>query len=115
MSRARLSGRISAGGISGYSSPATGRGRAWRPGENPFYDKPVYTANLCPLSGEAEFANLEEDFGEAIRKPIEAASRRAIRQGPTEHLDGVLSEEQRVDDAVKAGTGRNCWRLRLWN
>jgi hypothetical protein len=23
----------------------------------------VYTANLCPLSGEAEFANLGEDFG----------------------------------------------------
>ena len=75
----------------------------------------VYTANLCPLSGEAEFANLGEDFGEAIRKPIDAASRRAIRQGSTEHLDGMLSEEQRVDDTVLAGAGRNCWRFRLWN
>jgi hypothetical protein len=61
----------------------------------------VYTANLCPLSGEAEFAKLGEDFGEAIGESIEAASRGAIRQGSTEHLDGVLSEEERVDDAVR--------------
>src|SRR5260370_42053677 len=73
-----------------------------------FPSKSVYTANLCPLSGEAEFANLGENFGEAIGESIEAASRGAIRQGPTEHLDGVLGEEQRVDDAVQSGPGRNC-------
>jgi len=67
----------------------------------------TYTANLCPLCGRAEFANLGQDFGEPIRKSIEAASRRAIWQGPTEHLDGMLSEEERVDDAVQTGAGRN--------
>ena len=76
---------------------------------------PTYTANLCQLCGGAEFANLREDFGKAIRKSIEAASRRVIREGSTEHLDGMLSEEQRVDDAVQAGAGRQCWRFRLWN
>ena len=81
----------------------------------PFSDSATYTANLCLLCGRTEFASLGEDFGEPVRKSIEAASRRAIWQGPTEHLDGMLSEEQRVDDAVQAGAGRNCWRFRLWN
>ena len=75
---------------------------------------PTYTANLCPLCGRVEFAGLGEDFGEPIRKSIEAASRRASRQGPTKHLDGMLSEEQRVDDAVQTGARRNCRRFRLW-
>ena len=75
---------------------------------------PTYTANLCPLCARAEFARLGEDFGEPIRKSIEAASRRASRQGPTKHLDGMLSEEQRVDDAVQTGARRNCRRFRLW-
>ena len=82
----------------------------------PFSESLTYTANLCPLWGQAEFANLGEDFDKPIGKSIEATtSRRAIRQGPTEHLDGMLSEEQRVDDAVQAGAGRKCWRFRLWN
>ena len=80
----------------------------------PAYGWPTYTANLCPLCGRAEFASLGEDFGEPIRKSIEAPSRRAIWQGPPEHLDGMLSEEQRVDDAVQTGAGRNCRCFRLW-
>ena len=53
----------------------------------------VYPANLCPLSCGVEFAGLGEDFGQAVGEPIEAASRRAVRQGSPEHLDGVLSEQ----------------------
>ena len=75
---------------------------------------PTYTANLCPLCGRVEFAGLGEDFGEPIRKSIEAFSRRAIRQRATEHLDGMLSEEQSVNDAVQTSAGRNRWRFRLW-
>jgi hypothetical protein len=44
----------------------------------PLYESPTYTANLCPLCRRAEFASLSEDFGEPIRKAVEAASRRAI-------------------------------------
>jgi hypothetical protein len=79
------------------------------------YEWGTYTANLCPLWGQAKFANFGEDFDKPIGKSIEATSRRTIRQGPTEHLDGMLSEEQRVDDTVLAGAGRNCWRFGLWN
>jgi len=86
-----------------------------QPPSRAFSEWPTYTANLCPLCGRAEFANLGEDFGEAIQKSIKAAPRRAVRQGPTEHLDGMLSEEQRVDDTVLAGAGRNCWRFGLWD
>jgi hypothetical protein len=76
---------------------------------------PTYAANLCPLYDGADFANLGEDIGEAIGEAVEAASRRGIWQGSAEHLDGMLSEEQRVDDAVQTGAGRNCWCFRLWN
>jgi hypothetical protein len=86
----------------------------WARWTRPPYGLPTYTANLCPLWGRAESASLGEDFGEAIGKSIEAASRRAIRQGPTEHLDRMLSEEQRVNDPFQTGAGRNCWRFRLW-
>ena len=74
----------------------------------------VYPANLCPLSSGVEFASLGEDFGQPIGKPIEAASRRAVWQGSTEHLDCVLSEEQGVDNTIQAGAGRNRWCFRLW-
>src|SRR5947208_368718 len=89
------------------------RALLFRLGGLPLCEWGTYTANLCPLFGRREFASLGEDFGEAIRKAIEAAARRAIRQGPAEHLDGMLSEEQRVDDAVQTGARRNCWRFRL--
>jgi hypothetical protein len=45
---------------------------------DPFSEWPTYTANLCPLCGGTEFASLGEDFGEPIRKAVEAAPRRAI-------------------------------------
>jgi hypothetical protein len=61
-----------------------------------------------------EFAGFGEDFGQPIGKSIEAASRRAIRQGSPEHLDCVLSEEQRVNNTVQAERAARCWRFRLW-
>jgi hypothetical protein len=45
---------------------------------NLLYECRTYTANLCPLWGRAESANLGEDFVEPIRKTVEAAPRRAI-------------------------------------
>ena len=60
----------------------------------------TYPANLCPLFGRAEFAGFREDLGQSIGESVEAASRRAVGQGSTEHLDCVLSEEQRVNNAV---------------
>ena len=60
-----------------------------------------YTANLCPLSGGVEFAGFREDFGESIGELIEAMLRSAIRQRATEHLDGMLSEQQRIDYTVQ--------------
>jgi hypothetical protein len=59
-----------------------------------------YPANLCPLSCWVEFAGLGEDLGQAVGKPIEAASGRAVWEGSPEHFECVLSEEQRIDDAV---------------
>jgi hypothetical protein len=39
-------------------------------------------ANFCPLWGRAESASLREDFGEAIRRSIEAASQSGINTLP---------------------------------
>src|SRR5215469_16901361 len=64
------------------------RDAEFEPSKRPLSGMPTYTANLCPLCGRVEFASLGEDFGKAIRKSIEAASRRAVRQGTTENLDG---------------------------
>jgi hypothetical protein len=61
---------------------------------------PTYPANLCQLFGRAEFAGRREDLGQPIGEPVEAASRRAVRQGSTEHFDCVLSKEQRVNDTI---------------
>jgi len=47
-------------------------------GFKPMYESETYRANLCPLCGRVELADLGEDFGEPVREPIEAASRRAI-------------------------------------
>ena len=54
-------------------------------------------------------------FGQSVRELVETMLRSAVRQGTPEHLDGMLSEEQRVDETVLAGAGRNCWRFGLWN
>jgi hypothetical protein len=74
----------------------------------------TYPANLCPLFGWAELAGFGEDFGQPIGKAVETASRRAVRQGSTEHLDCVLREEQRVNNAVYASAWRDDRRLRVW-
>src|SRR5579863_7001132 len=75
---------------------------------------PTYPANLCPLFGWAEFAGRREDLGQPIGEPVEATSRRAVREGSTEHLDCMLGEEQRFNNAVQASAGRNGWGFRVW-
>ena len=76
--------------------------------------KRPYPANLCPLSGRPEFAGFRENLGQPIGEPVEAVSRRAVRQGSAEHFDCVLSKQQRVNNAIQAGAGRNRWRFRVW-
>ena len=76
-------------------------------------EKRPYPANLCPLFGGAEFAGFGENLGEPIGEPIETMSGLAVRQRTAEHLNGVLSEEQRIDNTFQTGTRRNGWRLRL--
>ena len=78
-------------------------------------DMPTYPANLCPLSGRVEFAGFGENLCQPIGEPVEAVSRRAVRQGSAEHLDCVLSEEQRVNNAVYASAWRDDRCLRLWD
>ena len=63
-------------------------------------EKSPYAANLCPLSARVEFAGFREDFGESIGELIETMLRSAVWQRTTEHLDGMLSEQQRIDDTV---------------
>src|ERR1700733_12804935 len=72
-----------------------------------------YPANLCSLSCGAEFAGFGKDLGQPIGELIEAMSERAVRERATEHLDNVLGEEKRIDDAFQTGARRNSWRLRL--
>ena len=72
-----------------------------------------YTANLCPLSVGIEFAGFGQDFGQSIRESIEAMLRRAVWQRATEHFDGMLSEQQRVDDAFQTTARRGAWGFRL--
>src|SRR5580693_8451559 len=74
----------------------------------------TYPANLCPLFGWTELASFCENFGEPIRKSIEALTRRAVRQGSTEHLDCVLREVQRVNNAVYASAWRGDRYFRVW-
>ena len=48
---------------------------------NHMSEKSAYPANLCPLSSGVEFADLGEDLGQSVGEPIEAASRKAFREG----------------------------------
>ena len=76
-------------------------------------EKSPYAANLCPLSGEVEFAGFREDFGESIDELIEAMLGSAVWQGTTEHFDGVLGEQQRIDHTVQTGAQRAAGSFRL--
>ena len=60
-----------------------------------------YAANLCPLSRDLELAGFCEDFGESIGELIETMLGSAVRQRTAEHLDGVLGEQQRIDETVQ--------------
>src|SRR3954470_24492723 len=72
-----------------------------------------YVANLCPLSGWIEFARFDEDFGEPIGELIETMFGSAVRQRTTEHLDGMLGEQQRIDDTVQTAAWREAGGFRL--
>jgi hypothetical protein len=77
-------------------------------------EKSPYTANLCPLSGWFELPGFPNDFGQSVREVVEAMLRRAVRQRTPEHLDGMLSEQQRIDDTIQSAARREgrCFRLR---
>jgi hypothetical protein len=72
-----------------------------------------YTANLCPLSRGVELTGFCEDLGESIGELIETVLRGAVRQRTTEHLDGMLSEQQRIDYAVQTASRRGVRGFRL--
>jgi spore coat protein A len=63
--------------------------------------------NLCPLSAWVELSCFREDLGESIGELIETVLRSAVRQRTTEHLDGMLGEQQRIDDTVQTTARRN--------
>src|SRR5436853_1791240 len=75
---------------------------------------PPYTANLCPLSVLVELACFREDFGESIGELVETLLRSAVRKRTTEHLDGMLSEQQGIDDTVQTAPRRGVRSFRLW-
>jgi len=72
-----------------------------------------YAANLCPLSVWVEFAGFRENFGESIGELIEAMLRSAVRQRSAEHLDGMLGEQERIDDTAQTCARRGDRGLRL--
>ena len=76
-----------------------------------------YTANLCPLSVWPEPAGFRENFGESNGELVETMFGRAIRQPTTEHLDGMLGEQQRIDDTVQTAARREArgfrWRREM--
>src|SRR5258708_8189066 len=72
-----------------------------------------YTANLCPLSVWVELACFREDFGESIGELVETMLRSAVRKRTTEHLDGMLSEQQGIDDTVQTAARRGVRSFRL--
>ena len=76
-------------------------------------DKSPYTANLCPLSVWVELPCFREDFSESIGELIEAMLRSAVRQRAAEHLDGMLSEQERIDDTVQTAARREARGFRL--
>src|SRR5215813_2564393 len=76
-------------------------------------EKSPYAANLCPLSRGVELACFCEDLGESIGELIETMLGNAVLQRTTEHLDGMLGEQQRIDDALQAAARRGTRRFRL--
>ena len=78
-------------------------------------DYALYPANLCPLSGVVEFVDFGEDLGQPIGELIETMAGWAVRQRATEHLDSVLSEEERIYNTFQTCARGNDWRFRLWN
>jgi len=50
-----------------------------------------------------------------VGEPIKGTSRSAVWQRATEHLNRVLSEDYRIEDAFETGMRRNGWCLRRWD
>jgi hypothetical protein len=73
----------------------------------------AYTANLCPLFVWIEPAGFRQDFRESVGELIETVLGSAIRQRRTEDLDGMLGEQQRIDDTVQTGARREARGFRL--
>ena len=76
-------------------------------------EKSPYTANLCPLTGGIELAGFREYLGESIGELIETMFGSAVGQRATEHLDGMLGEQERIDDTVQTAAWRGTRRFRL--
>ncbi len=66
-----------------------------------------------PVPGGVDLAGIREDFGDSIGELIEAMLRSAVRQQAAEHLDGMLSEQQRIDYTVETAARRGVRRFRL--
>jgi hypothetical protein len=72
------------------------------------------TGHLCPFSGCRELARFAQDFGKAVGEAVEATARRSICQRTAEHLEHMLSSEQRIDHPAESSSqgGERCLRLR---
>ena len=73
-----------------------------KPGKSALFRIAGLYGQSLPAMRLVEFAGFREDFGESIGELVEATFRRAVRQRTAEHLDGMLSEQQRIDDTVQA-------------
>ena len=66
-------------------------------------------ANLCPFSGRREVACFDKDFGEAVGEAIEANASSVFWQRAAEHLQHMLSSEQRINQTIEASSGCRLW------
>ena len=71
-------------------------------------------ANLCPLSVCPKLARFAEGFSKAVGEAVEATARSAVWQRTTEHLQHMLSREQRIDHPAESSSqgGEGCLRQR---
>ncbi len=66
---------------------------------------PTYSANLCLVFWDVEFAGKREDFGKPIGTAVEIASHRTVWQS-AEHFHDMSCCVVRVKDAVEIGASR---------
>src|SRR5580692_9096055 len=58
---------------------------------------PTLAANLCPLSGGAEFARFADNLGEPVGQAVEASAGVAMWEHAAEHFEHMLSRQQGID------------------